>query len=37
MTLAWIGTRLRMGAAGHVACLLYRKHTEVTGGENKLS
>jgi len=36
MTLAWIAERLRMGAPGHVACLLYRKHDEVTGSENKL-
>jgi hypothetical protein len=38
MTLAWIAERLRMGAPGHVACLLYRKHDEheQAGSENKL-
>ena len=35
MTLAWIAERLRMGAPGHVACLLYRKHDEQAGSENK--
>jgi hypothetical protein len=35
MTLAWIAERLRMGAPGHVACLLYRSK-DGEGSENKL-
>ena len=35
MTLAWIAERRRMGAPGHLGCLLYRKHYGVTVSENK--
>jgi hypothetical protein len=35
MTLAWIAERLRMGAPGHLAYLLYRKAEQENSSENK--
>ena len=36
MTLAWMAQRLSMGAASHVACLLYRQAKKLENSENAL-